>query len=38
MAQMTLKQGIERTLKERFPEIAAVRDATDHENGENPYY
>lgn len=38
MAQMTLKQGIERTLKERFPEIATVRDVTDHESGENPYY
>ena len=38
MANMTLKQGIERTLKEKLPEIQEVRDATDHELGENPYY
>ena len=37
MAQMTMKQGIERVLKERFPEIVAVQDATDHEQGTNPY-
>lgn len=33
----TLRDGIERTLKSRFPEITAVRDATDHATGENPY-
>lgn len=33
----TLRHGIEKTLKERFPEITAVRDATDHSTGENPY-
>ncbi len=38
MANMTLKQGIERTLKEKLPEITEVRDATDHALGENPYY
>ena len=38
MADVTLKQGIEKTLKEQFPEIGAVIDATDHATGENPYY
>lgn len=38
MADVTLKQGIEKTLKEHFPEIGAIIDATDHTTGENPYY
>lgn len=38
MADVTLKQGIERTLRTQLPEIAAVRDATDHESGTNPYF
>jgi Fe/S biogenesis protein NfuA len=38
MADVTLKQGIEQTLTRNIPEITAVRDATDHQTGENPYY
>jgi len=38
MANVTLKEGIEKTLKEHFPEINAVVDATDHSSGDNPYY
>ena len=38
MADVTLKQGIEKTLRQQVPEITAVRDATDHATGENPYY
>jgi Fe/S biogenesis protein NfuA len=38
MAGVTLKHGIEKTLKEKFPEIIEIRDATDHTTGENPYY
>ncbi|KAA9132051.1 NfuA family Fe-S biogenesis protein [Marinihelvus fidelis] len=38
MVGVTLKQGIETTLKKHFPEITAILDATDHESGENPYY
>lgn len=34
---VTLRQGIEKTLFERVPEITAVRDATDHSSGSNPY-
>jgi Fe/S biogenesis protein NfuA len=37
MADVTLKQGIEKTLRARIPEITAVRDATDHSTGANPY-
>lgn len=38
MVDVTLREGIEKTLRERVPEITAVRDATDHETGEQPYY
>lgn len=35
---LTLKDGVERTLLERIPELTAVRDVTDHTNRENAYY
>jgi len=38
MVNVTLQDGIEKTLKEYFPEIKAVIDATDHDSGSNPYY
>jgi Fe/S biogenesis protein NfuA len=38
MASVTLQQGIERILKERVPEVTAIKDATDHAGGENPFY
>ncbi len=38
MAAVTLKQGIERILKESIPEITEVVDVTDHASGEDPYY
>jgi Fe/S biogenesis protein NfuA len=38
MVDVTLKQGVEKTLRERVPEITAVRDATDHTGGKKPYY
>ncbi|WP_017910809.1 NfuA family Fe-S biogenesis protein [Xanthomonas sp. SHU 199] len=37
MADVTLKQGIEKTLMGRVPEVTAVRDATDHDSGSAPY-
>jgi Fe/S biogenesis protein NfuA len=37
MADVTLKQGIEKTLMARLPEITGVRDATDHSTGQAPY-
>jgi Fe/S biogenesis protein NfuA len=38
MAQVTLKQGIERILLESIPELVSVVDVTDHGSGEDPYY
>jgi len=38
MVDVTLKQGIQQTMKQKIPEITAVIDATDHSSGENPYY
>jgi Fe/S biogenesis protein NfuA len=38
MVDVTLKNGVEKTLRERVPEITEVRDATDHAGGSNPYY
>lgn len=37
MADVTLKQGIEKTLMEKVPGVTAVRDATDHDTGIAPY-
>ncbi len=37
MADVTLKQGIEKTLLEKAPGVTAVRDATDHDTGAAPY-
>ena len=37
MADVTLKQGIEKTLLEKVPGVVAVRDATDHASGDAPY-
>ena len=38
VSAMTLRDGIERAIKEHVPEITEVVDATDHTAGENPYY
>jgi Fe/S biogenesis protein NfuA len=38
MAQVTLRQGIERILKESIPEITEIVDVTDHASGADPYY
>jgi len=37
-ADVTLKAGIERLIKEEIPEVAEVLDTTDHAAGNNPYY
>ncbi|NUO77267.1 MAG: NfuA family Fe-S biogenesis protein [Lysobacter sp.] len=37
MADVTLKQGIEKTLMSKVPGVTAVRDATDHATGDAPY-
>lgn len=38
MADVTLKKGVEKTLRDRVPEITAVIDATDHATGSTPFY
>ncbi|WP_205745873.1 NifU family protein [Egibacter rhizosphaerae] len=38
MAQVTLRQGIEKALMQGVPEVAQVVDVTDHASGTNPYY
>jgi len=38
MVSVTLKQGVETTMKRELPEIRNIVDATDHASGENPYY
>lgn len=37
-ADYTLKEGIEKTLMARIPEVKGVRDVTDHSITENAYY
>ncbi|HVI26551.1 MAG TPA: NfuA family Fe-S biogenesis protein [Xanthomonadaceae bacterium] len=37
MADVTLKQGIEKTLLAKVPGVTAVVDATDHASGRDPY-
>lgn len=39
MVDVTLKEGIEKELLQRFPsELNGVRDVTEHERGEHSYY
>ncbi len=37
-ANITLKQGIERTIRSSFPEVTEIIDISDHAAGKNPYY
>lgn len=37
LSRMTLRQGVERMLRDSIPELTAVHDITDHASGENPY-
>lgn len=38
MSRMTLRQGVERMIREHLPEVTAIHDVTDHAAGENPFY
>ena len=38
MATVTLRQGIEATLKRELPGVHGVKDVTDHAAGANPYF
>lgn len=35
---LTLKEGVEKTLRERIPELRGVRDMTDHSDNSHAYY
>ncbi|MGL9734298.1 MAG: Fe-S biogenesis protein NfuA [Symbiopectobacterium sp.] len=38
MVDYTLKEGIEKKLLEKFPELKGVRDLTEHQRSEHSYY
>jgi Fe/S biogenesis protein NfuA len=38
LSRMTLRQGVEKMLRQSVPEITAVHDVTDHAGGQNPYF
>ncbi len=38
MAAMTMRQGVEQQIRERFPDFREIVDVTNHEEGENPFY
>jgi len=38
MARVTLKQGVEKMLREAIPDIGEIHDITDHAAGADPYY
>lgn len=38
MANVTLKQGVERILRDQVPNLQEILDVTDHAGGRNPYY
>jgi Fe-S cluster biogenesis protein NfuA len=37
-ADITLKQGIEKAIRELAPKVGEILDTTDHASGRNPYY
>lgn len=38
MVDVTLKEGVEKSLLAQVPELTGIRDATDHSNQENAYF
>lgn len=38
LAGITLREGIEKQIRQQVPKIAGIVDITKHEQGENPYY
>ncbi len=37
LSRITLRQGVERMLRQAVPELTAVHDVTDHDSGMNPF-
>jgi Fe/S biogenesis protein NfuA len=38
MSRLTLRQGVEKMLRQAVPEISGVHDVTDHASGSDPYF
>ena len=38
MSRMTLRQGVERMIREAVPEVTEIHDTTDHEAGTSPFF
>jgi Fe-S cluster biogenesis protein NfuA len=38
MASVTLKGGVEKTIRQYVPEVKEIFDTTDHASGKNPFY
>jgi Fe/S biogenesis protein NfuA len=38
MSRMTLRQGVERMVRQAVPEVTVIHDVTDHAMGENPFF
>ena len=38
MSRMTLRQGVERMVRQAVPEITVIHDVTDHASGKNPFF
>ena len=38
LSRMTLRQGVERMIRQAVPEVTVIHDVTDHDLGEDPYY
>jgi Fe/S biogenesis protein NfuA len=38
MSAMTLRDGIDRTIRAAIPEVTEIIDATEHSEGQNPFY
>ena len=38
MADVTLKHGVERAIREEVPAVGQILDTTDHAGGKNPYF
>ena len=38
MSRMTLRQGVERMVRQSVPEVSMIHDITDHSSGENPFF
>jgi Fe/S biogenesis protein NfuA len=37
-ANVTLREGVERAIREQVPEVGEILDVSDHAAGTNPYY